>query len=64
MKTIMERWRYKCEHSGTDPFTESKPSGEQPASSSTGKLPWQQAPEFGSVVPVRERPTALLLCNL
>jgi hypothetical protein len=20
MKTIMERWRYKCEHSGTDPF--------------------------------------------
>jgi hypothetical protein len=21
MKTIMERWRYKCENSGTDPFT-------------------------------------------
>ena len=22
MKTIMERWRYECENSGTDPFTE------------------------------------------
>jgi hypothetical protein len=21
MKTLMERWRYKCEHSGTEPFT-------------------------------------------
>src|ERR1035441_1507859 len=21
MKTVMERWRYKSEHSGTDPFT-------------------------------------------
>jgi hypothetical protein len=20
MKTIMERWRYECENSGTDPF--------------------------------------------
>ena len=20
MKTIMEGWKYKCEHSGTDPF--------------------------------------------
>jgi hypothetical protein len=24
MKTIMERWRYKCEHSGTDGFDEER----------------------------------------
>jgi hypothetical protein len=34
MKTIMERWRYKCENSGTDPFVvvrgRARPDGHLP----------------------------------